>query len=102
VADRLIRKNNLRFPQCPIRAWAQAVNAMNRPGFAGGSLVMFRFKLIRAWWKALDHRSQRPLWWHRFKRLLARLSRSSAGASRLTDPSLSKIPEQVTCSPTYS
>ncbi len=37
-----------------------------------GSLVMFRFKLIRAWWKALSRRSQRPLWWHRFKRLLCR------------------------------
>ena len=37
-----------------------------------GSLVMFRFKLIRAWWKALDRRSQRPMWWHQFKRLLDR------------------------------
>jgi hypothetical protein len=34
--------------------------------------VMFRFKLIRAWWKALDRRSQRPMWWHQFQRLLSR------------------------------
>jgi hypothetical protein len=36
------------------------------------ALERFRFQLIRAWWKALGRRSQRPLWWHQFKRLLDR------------------------------